>query len=60
MVDIDWLDFLVMILAAFSVNYLIINEVSIYFSKKTYLSKWALCFVFSIVVVMVKCFMPSA
>ncbi|MCE5285936.1 MAG: hypothetical protein LLG02_08845 [Pelosinus sp.] len=60
MLDINWLHFLILILAAFSVNYLIINEGSVYFSKKSYFSKWALCFIFSTVLVLLKSYVPSS
>lgn len=60
LIDINWLHFLILIFAAFSINYLIINEVNVYFSGKSYLSKWVLCFMFSIAVVLLKNYVPSS
>lgn len=60
MFDINWLHLLVLVLAAFSLNYLIINEVSVYFSKKSYLSKWAVCIIISTFIVLLRKYVPAS
>ncbi|NLJ40991.1 MAG: hypothetical protein GX352_05195 [Clostridiales bacterium] len=57
---INWLDFLIIILASSSVYHLIISEISVYFSSKSYLSKWILRLIISIITVSVFYFIPNA
>mgnify|MGYP000845582065 CR=1 FL=1 len=58
MAYISWLDFFILILAVFSVNYLILNEGAIIFSKKSYLTKWGLCFLVSILLIILHIYSP--
>lgn len=58
MAHISWLDYFILILAVFSVNYLILNEGAIIFSKKSYLTKWGLCFLVSILLIILHIYSP--
>lgn len=58
MAHISWLDYFMLILAVFSVNYLILNEGAIIFSKKSYLTKWGLCFLVSILLIILHIYSP--
>lgn len=58
MTNINWLDYSILILAVFSVNYLVINEGAIIFSKKSYLSKWGLCFIVSMLLILLHKYSP--
>lgn len=57
---INWLDLFILILATFSINYLVINEIGIYFSNKSYLSRWVLCFLLANGIVLLKIYLPSS
>ena len=52
MTNINWLDYSILILAVFSVNYLVVNEGAIIISKKPYLTKWGLCFIVSMLLIL--------
>ena len=52
MMDINWLNYFILIMAVFSVNYLIVNEGAIIISKKPYLTKWGLCFIVSMLLIL--------
>lgn len=58
MAYISWLDFFILILAVFSVNYLILNEGAIIFSKKSYLTKWGLCILVSMLLILLHKYSP--
>lgn len=58
MVDINWLDYFILVLAGFSVNYLIINEAATFISKKSNLTKWVVCFVASFILVLLHKYSP--
>ncbi len=58
MAHISWLNYFILILAVFSVNYLILNEGAIIFSKKSYLTKWGLCFLVSILLIILHIYSP--
>jgi len=58
MTNINWLDYSILILAVFSVNYLVINEGAFIFSKKSYLTKWGLCFIVSMLLILLHKYSP--
>lgn len=60
MMDINWLHFIILIFAVFSINYLIVNEVTVYFSGKSYLTKWVICFIVSTIIILLKSYIPSS
>lgn len=58
MMDINWLNYFILIMAVFSVNYLIVNEGAIIISKKPYLTKWGLCFIVSMLLILLHKYSP--
>lgn len=54
MSNINWLDLFILVFSSLSINYLILKELSVYFLKKPYLSKWVLCIIISTLILVLK------
>ncbi|MFY9177814.1 MAG: hypothetical protein WBI74_07470 [Caldicoprobacterales bacterium] len=56
----NWLDLLILILAVFSVNFVIMHKVITFFSKKPYLVKWGISLIVSLLLVLLHRFLPHS